>query len=81
MECYNLNCKERDRCDRYKKMTCIYRLDKEQQKFINKLNKYNYCKTCSGRTIRAKQGLREINLCTRCGVRRNLHNENKQKAI
>lgn len=80
MECYNRNCNERETCDKYKMAACIYRRNKEQQDLIDEIKNYKYCEICGGITIKAKYGDRNIDLCVKCGVRGNLH-ENKQKAI
>ncbi|WP_143598592.1 hypothetical protein [Tissierella sp. P1] len=66
MNCYRTNCK----CDDIKKMYCLFKLNKKQQRLMKKISKNNYCDECGNITIKAKYRGRTINLCTECGVRR-----------
>ncbi|WP_353096197.1 hypothetical protein [Tissierella praeacuta] len=67
MKCYRTNCKEE--CNDIKKMYCIFRLNKEQQRLIKKISKYNFCDECGSIAVKAKYRGKYINLCTECGVR------------
>ncbi len=65
MKCYRTNCKEE--CNELKKLYCIFKLNKKQQRFIAKLE--GYCKECGTKLIKAKYKGEYIDLCTSCGVR------------
>ena len=66
MNCYRTNCI----CDEYKKMYCLFKLTKKQQRVIAKIKRNNYCNECGQATVKAKYKGKEINLRTECGVRR-----------
>jgi ribosomal protein L37AE/L43A len=66
VNCYRTNCK----CDDIKKMYCLFKLSKEQQRLMKKIRKNNYCDECGSTTVKAKYKNKYINLCTECGVRR-----------
>lgn len=65
MNCYRSNCKEE--CNDIKKMYCLYRTNKQQQKVIARIRK-NYCKECGGTTIKSKYNGKIAKLCTSCGT-------------
>ena len=66
MECYRTNCKTK--CDKYKIMGCIFRINEEQRDLIAKIKRQTFCK-CGEILIEAKYGNEIIKLCTNCGVR------------
>lgn len=65
MNCYRTNCKEQ--CNDIKKMYCLYRLNKEQQKVIARIRKSS-CRTCGGLTVASKYMGQATRLCTSCGT-------------
>ncbi|MBC8588066.1 hypothetical protein [Paratissierella segnis] len=68
MNCYRTNCKEK--CNDIKKMYCLYKLNKEQQKVIARIrkNNKNYCRHCGGKLIQSKYMGQVTRLCTGCGL-------------
>lgn len=66
MKCYNLNCKERKECNRFKKMHCIFKITQRQKELVARISKGN-CNDCGMKTVKARYKGRVARLCTGCG--------------
>ena len=64
--CYKTDCKEE--CDEFKKMYCVMKVTKEQRDFMRQALDESYCEVCGKKKVKAKYRGVEIDLCTDCGV-------------
>lgn len=68
MKCYNMRCKERDICDKYRYAACLQRTTEEQFELLKKINKYTTCSECGAPLLhgRLSKTRKSINICTNC---------------
>ena len=64
--CYKTDCKEE--CDEFKKMYCVMKVTKGQRDFMRQALDESHCKVCGRKKVKAKYRGLGIDLCTRCGV-------------